>query len=73
MNPGQIKFYEFIMDRVGEENQPAAAHLLNESFLKQGDGTFDQAYLQEFNSKMLELLKPEYKEEVQNIMQNFRG
>lgn len=70
MNPGQEKFYQFIMMNVAEENQDKAKELLSESFGKQDDGTFDQEYMSSFIPKMLSLIKPENVEQVKNIMQN---
>lgn len=71
MNPGQEKFYEFIMGKVAVENKDRAKALLEESFAKQADGTCDSAYLMAFVPRMLELIKPESAEEVKAIMTNF--
>lgn len=73
MNPGQEKFYEFIMDSVEEENQEKAKELLMESFAKQNEGTFDQEYLTAFIPKMLQLIKPDKMEMVKNIMSNYKA
>ena len=73
MNPGQEKFLHFILERVSSENQEQAKQLLNESFSKQNDGTFNQAYLMYFIPKMLELIQSEHLEEVKGIMQQFQG
>ncbi len=73
MNPGQEKFLNFIMERVDDENKNKAKELLNESFAKQNDCTFNRAYLVEFIPKMIGLIKEENIEEVKNIMTNFKG
>lgn len=73
MNQGQERFYHFIMERVQEAHTEDAKALLEGSFAKQADGTFGPEYLAEFKPKMLGWLKPEYIEEVQQIMNNFRG
>ena len=73
MNNGQEKFFSFIMERVESKNQDKAKELLNESFSKQSDGTFNQEYLMNFIPRMLELIKPEWIEEVKNIMTNFKS
>ena len=42
MNNGQERFFNFIMERVSLENQDKAKELLNESFKKQDEGTFNK-------------------------------
>jgi hypothetical protein len=71
MNKGQEKFYEYILECVKPEYIMEAKALLNESFNKQNEGTFNQAYLDEFMSKMLSILKVEKIEEVEAIMVEF--
>lgn len=73
MNQGQEKFYHFIMERVAPQNEASAKALLNESFSLQDTGRFTPDYLMGFIPKMLDLLKPEYVEEVKTIMMNFKG
>lgn len=73
MNNGQQMFFNFIMDRVEVEKQNKAKELLNESFSKQADGSFNAEYLQSFIPRMMELIKDEYIEEVKNIMLNFKA
>ena len=64
MNNGQERFFSFIMERVELENQDKAKELLNESFAKQENGTFNQEYMMNFIPRMLELIKPECIDEV---------
>jgi hypothetical protein len=71
MDQGQQRFYSFILDRVPDDNESAAKTLLEESFKKQADGTFDKAYVEEFKFKLLPLLKPEAVEEVTAIITGF--
>lgn len=71
MNPGQEKFYHFIIERVQEDNKDQANELLHESFEKQANGSFDKKYLEAFKPKLVALLKPEHIEEVQAIMKEF--
>lgn len=73
MNAGQEKFLNFIIERVRQENQEKAKELLNESFSKQNEGTFNEEYLMDFIPRMLELIKPEFIEEVKNIMTNYQA
>ncbi|WP_297631225.1 hypothetical protein [uncultured Clostridium sp.] len=73
MNNGQGRFFHFIMERVTPENKEKAKELLNESFTKQDEGTFNQEYMMRFIPQMLGLLKPECIEEVKNIMAKHRG
>lgn len=73
MNQGQEKFFNFIMQNVDEKNQDKAKELLNESFTKQDNGTFNPEYMASFIPRMLELIKPESVEQVKNIMMNHKA
>lgn len=73
MNSGQERFFYFIMERIDVKNQNQAKELLNESFSKQDNGTFNQEYLESFIPRILPLLKPECIEEVKNIMMSFKA
>lgn len=73
MNNGQERFFNFIIERVEAENQSKAKELLNESFSKQDEGTFNKEYMMSFIPRMLELIKPEYIDEVKNIMNNHKA
>nr|WP_307991524.1 hypothetical protein [uncultured Niameybacter sp.] len=73
MNQGQEKFFNFILERVSQENQEKAKELLAESFGKQADGTFNQEYMMSFIPRMLQLIKPEFLEEVKGIMMNHKA
>lgn len=73
MNNGQERFFNFIMERVALENKDKAKELLNESFKKQDEGTFNKEYMMSFIPRMLELIKPECIEEVKNIMANHKA
>lgn len=71
MNEGQQKFLNFILDRVKEGNEGAAAQLLSDVFRKQDSEEFTQEDMQNFIPKMLDLLKPECIDEVDMIMQGY--
>lgn len=71
MDQGQQRFYDFIMERVEGAKQKVAEALLNESFSKQADGTFDSEYLKDFNPRLLALIKPDCVDEVSKIMNGF--
>ena len=73
MNNGQEKFFNFIMERVDLENQDKAKELLSESFAKQDEGTFNKEYMMSFIPRMLKLIKPEFLDEVKNIMSNHKA
>lgn len=73
MNEGQNKFFNFILERVEADKKEAAEALLAESFAKQAEGTFDAEYMQSFMPRMMELLRADAKEEVMNIMMNFKN
>jgi hypothetical protein len=59
------------MERVQNGKQNEAKALLDESFKKQMDGTFNAEYLKGFMPKMMKLLKPESMAEVKTIMSQF--
>ncbi|MGL4344748.1 MAG: hypothetical protein ACRCTE_06100 [Cellulosilyticaceae bacterium] len=73
MNNGQEKFLNFILQRVTIENQDQAKELLSESFTKQEQGSFNEEYMMNFIPRMLQLIKPECRDEVQNIMRNHKA
>lgn len=73
MNNGQERFFNFIIERIELENQDKAKELLNESFAKQDEGTFNKEYMMNFIPRMLELIKPECIDEVKNIMINYKA
>lgn len=73
MNNGQERFFHFIIERVELENQAKAKELLNESFAKQDEGTFNKEYMMNFIPRILELIKPECIDEVKNIMANHKA
>ncbi|GAA0071078.1 hypothetical protein UT300003_26020 [Clostridium sardiniense] len=70
MNNGQERFFNFIIDRVEEQNQGKAKELLSESFAKQDNSTFNSEYMDAFIPKRLQLIKPECIEEVKSVMTN---
>lgn len=72
MNNQQIQFYNFILNSVKDEYQNDAKALLQESFAKQNDGTFNKEYLETFIPKMLNLIKDENINQVKMIMSKFK-
>ena len=73
MNEKQKKFLQVILQRVEAGNQEKVKALLEESFAKQDDGTFCIEYLQSINPKILKLIKPQFYEEVKDIIYNFKA
>ena len=59
MNQGQAMFYNFILERVTDENKDAAKKLLDESFAKQAAGTFTKDDMVSAQQAFLKMLKPE--------------
>lgn len=72
MNEYQQKFYEFIMGSVEETHTEDAEKLLQESFERQNNGTFNMEFLEGFEKTMAEYLKPERKEQVLQVMSQFK-
>ena len=71
MTAGQEKFLGFILDRVKDEKKDETRALLEESFAKQSDGSFNAAYLVSFTQKIAPMLKPEFTGEVKKIIEDF--
>lgn len=71
MNKGLELFYNFFIEKVVEGKETEAKSLLEESFKKQAEGTFDLNYLNELMPKLLLLVKPEAVEEVKQAMNHF--
>lgn len=71
MNQGQELFYNFFIERVKEDKKEEAKSLLEDSFAKQAEGTFDMAYFQEIMPKFFAIVKPEAVEEVKAAMDSF--
>lgn len=71
MQEGQVKFFEYMIDKMQEEKKEDGVLLLKESFEKQEKGTFTAEYLNEFNVKLLAFIKPEFKGEVKSILDQF--
>lgn len=71
MNPGQEKFFNFILQRTQEGKTDEMKALLIESFTKQQTGEFSKEYLASFAPKMLSLINPQFEIEVQEIVQKF--
>lgn len=71
MTEGQEKFYHFILEHTEEKNKEEAKILMNESFKKQEDGTFDNAYIMKLIPKMTSLIKEEAVEDVKKVMNQF--
>ncbi|MCR4944576.1 MAG: hypothetical protein K5986_09045 [Clostridium sp.] len=68
MNNIQENYFDFIMEKVADENKDKVKELLSENFSRQENGTFTKEYMISVIPKMLELIKPEYIDEVKSIM-----
>lgn len=73
MNNIQQKYFEFIMEKVSPENQEKAKEILQENFARIASGNFNKEYLMSVIPKMLELIKPEYRDEVKSIMDQHKA
>ena len=71
MNPGQEKFFNFILERVQEDKVDEAKALLKDNFEKQATGIFSSADIIAFAPKIISLLKADKVEEVKAIMTQF--
>jgi len=71
MNAAQEKFLSFIMDRVQNEKKNEAEAILQESFAKQDDGSFNAAYLAGIAPKLAAALKPEFVGELKTAINRF--
>ena len=73
MNAAQEKFQSFIMERVQAGKKNEAEALLQESFAKQDDGSFNAAYLADITPKLAAALKPEFITELKSALSKFGG
>ena len=71
MNIGQKLFYNFFIERVQDDKKEVAKVLLEVSFKRQAEGTFNLTYFQEIMPKFISIIKPEAVEEVKEAMENF--
>jgi predicted PurR-regulated permease PerM len=71
MNAGQEKFLDFVLDRVRDDKKDEAKAILDESFAKQDDGSFNAAYLASIVPKLAVTLKPEFVDEVKAVITKF--
>lgn len=68
---GQELFLNFILQRIQVGKEDEAREILAENFRKQDEGTFTKADIEQFISKMVNILKPEKIEEVQAVAKQF--
>ena len=71
MDPGQEKFYNFIIERVRDDQKESVKELMNENFRKQADGTFTRDDMVRTQEALMKKLKPEAAEEVKAAMAHF--
>lgn len=71
MTEGQEKFYHFILEHTEEKNKEDAKNLMDESFRKQKDGTFDRDTIMKLIPKIISLIKEEAVEDVKKVMKQF--
>ena len=64
-------FYKFFMERTKEDKKEEAKALLEEGFVRQEEGTFDKAYLEEIMPKYFDLIRPDAVEELKEAMAHF--
>ena len=73
MNPGQKQFHDFALKLVQPGREAEITALLEESFLRQNNGTFTLEYMGTIVPKMMELLRPECVEEFKQAAAHMRG
>lgn len=72
MNSVQEKFFNFIMNHVKEDKKEEAQQLLETSFQKQDNGTFDEAYMREVTPKILACIQEESIDLVSKLMKQHK-
>lgn len=73
MQKGQEQFFDFILECVLEGKEEQARTMLTESFQQQAKGAFSQEKLDAFHNELEKILKPERKDEVMDIINQFGG
>lgn len=71
MNPGQERFFNFIVERVHTEHKDTVKELMSDNFKKQADGTFTREDMLKTQETLMTMLKPEAVEEVKAAMAHF--
>jgi len=71
MNPGQEKFYQFVLERVRDEQKDTVKKLMYENFMKQTNGTFTRDDMMKTQETLMKMLKPEAVEEAKTAMAHF--
>lgn len=71
MLDGQKKFYEFMLSCAKEEKVEDLKNLLEESFQRQANKTFDMNFLNSFHSQMKDIIREDKMQEVLNILSKF--
>ena len=71
MNPGQEKFFNYILERIKEDKVDEARVLLLDNFKKQAEGKFAKDDILNFIPKMISMLKPDKVDEVKEVMEKF--
>ena len=71
MDSGQEKFYNFIVERVRDDQKDSVKELMLDNFKKQADGTFTREDMQKTQETLMKALKPEAMEEVKAAMAHF--
>lgn len=71
MNPGQMQFYNFFLERVEEDKKEEAKAVLLDGFKKQEEGTFDKVYFESIKPTYMAFISDEFKSEVTEAMNHF--
>jgi len=71
MDAGQEKFYNFIVERVRDDQKDSVKEMMLDNFKKQADGTFTREDMQKTQGTLMKALKPEAVEEVKAAMAHF--
>ena len=70
MNEGQLRFYNFVMERVQEDKKEDMEAILSDNFKRQQEGTFTKDYMAEIVPQMMSLLRAECIEEFKQAAQH---
>lgn len=73
MEKEQEQFLLFLLECVQEGKEETAKAMLLQNFKKQQEGNFTASDLQNFHEEIVKVLKPERKDEVIAIMNQFGG
>ncbi|MCL2526149.1 MAG: hypothetical protein FWE46_03755 [Coriobacteriia bacterium] len=71
MNANQQQFYDYVTSIAQEDKLDDLKAILAENFRRQDDGSMTKEYMMESGPKLIDTLKPEFREQFTQTMTTF--